>query len=637
MVDGYQTNNDCILDYLALFQLLDAEQPQEASCRQMWQRVLTKEAASSENNIPLSPSCLRQRFSLCERDFLLIMAALVLEMDGGMRNRFRRRYGLSLPTLEYGLQLINVICPSSCETVADLNGAGALHILLMPAAESTGYPIERPLILCRSAFVFLTGFQIADIPGCTFQIKPDTHWLALHEKEHNQVAVWYENGTAHPLYLLGLSGSGRRTLLHRVCGQVIYADLTEIALYSDLDQRHILQNIVVLARLSEGPICAQPDADGQVKRALTYQCRRHQIPLVFLTETENELTGAGEVVRLPRQLTAQEREMAWAMLVPNAPPDAQPNGAMTIGALREIAARAAYLAKTAGRQQVTCRDIQQATLGRSSALEFGVCHDISVSMEDMVLPGPIRKQLALICQAAQCASRLSHWRLRQSRAGVTAVFHGPSGTGKTMAASAIAHELGMPLLRADLSQIMDKYIGETEKHLGRLFQCARENHCVLLFDEADALFGKRATTSTGQDKYANVSTSYLLQEMEQYDGVALLSTNLLSNFDNAFLRRLQYIIRFPMPDACLREQLWRRAITENRRQGEIPFEQLAQAELSPARIYAAARNAAVMAIAADQEQMNAAQIIAALRLELDKTGKSLPRELAQRLEQTGGI
>lgn len=635
-MDGYQTNNACILDYLALFQQLGAEQPQEESCRQMWQRILTQEAATPED-IPLSPSCLRQRFALCERDFLLVMAALALEMDGEMRSRFRRRYGLNLPTLEYGLQLISAICPSSCETVAELNGAGALDTLLMTAAESTGYPIERPLILCRSAFVFLAGFQIADIPGCTLQMEPGAHWLALHEKEREQVAVWYENGTAHPLSLLGLPGSGRRTLLHRVCGRVICADLTEIAPYSALDQRQILQNIVVLARLSAGLVCAQPDADGQVKRALAYQCRRHQIPLVFLAETESELTGAGEVVRLPRQLTAQEREMAWAMLVPHALPDAQPNGAMTIGALCEIAARAAYLAEAAGRQQVTCQDVRQATLGRSGALEFGVCHDLSASMADMVLPEPIREQLALICQAARCASRLSRWRLPQSRAGVTAVFHGPSGTGKTMAASAIAHELGMPLLRADLSQIMDKYIGETEKHLGRLFQCARENHCVLLFDEADALFGKRTTTSTGQDKYANVSTSYLLQEMEQYDGVALLSTNLLSNFDNAFLRRLQYIIRFPMPDACLREQLWRRAITEDRRQEEIPFEQLAQAELSPARIYAAARNAAVMAIAAGHEQMNTAQIIAALRLELEKTGKSLPRELAQRLEQTGGI
>lgn len=635
-MDGYQTNSDCILDYLALFQLLSADQLEEESCRQAWERILEKEAVTPEG-ILLAPPILQQRFALRERDFLLAMAAMALEMDGGLRSQFRRRYGLSVPTLEYGLQLISTICPSSCETVAELSGTGPLCTLLLTAAESTGYPIERPLILCRSAFVFLTGFQIADIPGCTLQIEQDKTWLTLHEKERGQVAVWYESGAAHPLYILGLAGSGRRTLLHRVCGQVIYGDLTEIAAYSDLDQRHILQNMVVLARLSEGTVCAQPDEENRVKRTLSHLCRRHQIPLAFLVETESELKGACEVVRLPRQLTAQECEMAWATLVRNALPDAQPDGAMTIGALLEIAARAAYLAEAAGRQQVTRQDVRQANAGRSGALEFGIRHVLSASMEDMVLPESIRKQLTLICQAAQCASRLSHWCLPQSRAGVTAVFHGPSGTGKTMAASAIAHELDMPLLRADLSQIMDKYVGETEKHLARLFQCARENHCVLLFDEADAIFSKRTTMSTGQDKYANISTSYLLQEMEQYDGVALLSTNLLSNFDNAFLRRLQYIIRFPMPDACLREQLWRRAIAEERRQGEIPFAQLAQAELSPARIYAVARNAAVMAIAVGDEQMHTAQIVTALRLELEKTGKSLPRVLAQQSDQTGGI
>lgn len=635
-MDGYQTNSDCILDYVTLFQLLSEEQPNEEQCKQMRKNILARETATP-TAVTLAPSYLQQRFALCERDLLLIMAALVLEMDGGMRNQFRRRYGLNLPTLEYGLQLIDTICPSSCETLAELSGEGVLCALLLPSAESTIYPIERPLILCRSAFACLTGLQIADIPGCTLRMEQDKPWLDLHEKALGQVAVWYESGATHPLYLLGLTGSGRRTLLHRVCGRLICGDLTGIATYSALEQRHILQDMVVLARLLEAPVCAQPDGEGQVKYALEHLCRKHGVPLVFLAENESELHGICEVVRLPRQLTAQAQQRIWDAFVHNALPGTQPDGAMTIGALLEIAERAKYLAEVSGRQQVSRQDVQQASLQCSSALEFGVYHEISTSIEDMVLPNPIRQQLKLICLAARCSAQLYRWRLPQSHAGVTAVFHGPSGTGKTMAASAIAHELGMPLLRADLSQIMDKYIGETEKHLERLFQCARENHCVLLFDEADALFGKRTTLSTGQDKYANVSTSYLLQEIEQYDGVAILSTNLLSNFDHAFLRRLQYIVRFFLPNESLREQLWRRAIAEDRREGEIPFDKLAQAELSPARIYAVACNAAVMAMAGGCERMRTAQILTALQLELEKMGKSLPRELAQHTEQTGGL
>lgn len=626
-MDGYQTNGDCLRDYLALFQLLSAEQIEEDSCRQTWARVLEQEAATPEETL-LAPRILRQQFGLEERNFLLVIAAMVLELDGGLRSQFRRRYGLSMPTLEYGLQLISPICPSSYETAAELSGTESVCTLLLATVEFTGYPVERPLMLCRSAFAFLTGFQVAEIPGCTLQTAPDTTWLSLHEKACSQVAVWYQSGAAQPLYLMGPVGSGRRTLLQRVCGQMLRADLTEIARYSDSDQRNILQNIAVLARLSNSVVCAQSDTEGRVTRALAHWCRKRRVAVAFLAETEGELKEACEVVRLPRQLTAQEREMAWQALVRNALPDTQPDGTVTIGALREIASRAAYLAEATGQPQITRQQVQQAMAGRSGALEFGVSHSLSATLEDMVLPQSVREQLVLICQAAQCGNRLSHWGLPQNRAGVTAVFHGQSGTGKTMAASAIAHALGMPLLRADLSQIMDKYIGETEKHLGRLFQCARENHCVLLFDEADTLFGKRTTGSTGQDKYANSSTSYLLQEMEQYDGVALLSTNLLSNFDNAFLRRLNYVIRFPLPDVQLREQLWRRAIAEDRRQGEIPFAQLAQAELSPARIYAAARNAAVMTIAAGEEQVCAEQIVAALRLELEKTGKSLPRGLS---------
>ena len=154
---------------------------------------------------------------------------------------------------------------------------------------------------------------------------------------------------------------------------------------------------------------------------------------------------------------------------------------------------------------------------------------------------------------------------------------------------------------------------------------------VLLFDEADALFGKRASVSTGHDKFANLSTSYLLQEIEQYEGVALLSTNLLSNFDDAFLRRLHYIVRFTLPDAALREQLWRRALPEGRLEGDIPFAALAQAELSPARINGIARSAAIAAMMDGKERIDTATIIRAMRTELEKNGKSLPRELASQL------
>lgn len=625
-MDGYCSNSQCILDYLALFQALSNGEADAGQCRRQWNTILDRERTS--DGVPLAPPLLRQRFRLEERDFLLAMAALALEMDGGLRNTFRRNYGLALPTIEYGLQLISPVCPSGCEVLAELAGNNILCGLLLTTAERTAYPLERPLILCRTALAFLTGLSIAEIPACTPLMEDGTQWLPLHTEALEQVRAWRGQGAEHTLYLCASPGSGRRILLRRACGTVIETSPAELAEFSPLDQDHALRETAALSVLLSAPVCAVPDPERKVFRPLEQLCRHYAIPLAALVEEDRDLKEAKEVVRLPRELSAGQRREVWRSLVPHAGDNAAPRGAMTVGALLETARLALRSASEAGREAVTAGDIRLAILQRGGALEFGVRYQTGITLNDMVLPDNVRDQLELICHAALCGDRLADWGLPRQREGVTAVFHGPSGTGKTMAASAIANRLGMPLLRADLSQLMDKYVGETEKHLGRLLRAARENHCVLLFDEADSLFGKRAAVSTGHDKYANLSTSYLLQEIEQYDGVAILSTNLLGSFDDAFLRRLQYIVRFSLPDAALREALWRQALPARRCGEDFPYAALAQAELSPARILSAARGTAVAAMAAGQETADLADVVRSLRMELEKDNKALPRALA---------
>ena len=632
-MESYQNNSQCILDHLALFQALSAEGADAGQCRDQWQTILERERAS--DGVQLAPPHLQKQFQLGERDLLLVMAALALEMDGGLRNAFRRKYALTLPTVEYGLQLISPICPSGCETLAELAGRNTLCGLLLTTAGPASYPLERPLILCRTALAFLTGLSMAEIPGCTPLMGSEDPPLPLYEEELTQVREWYAQGRDHILYLCGPAGSGRKTLLRGVCGNVICADMEELSSLSLLDQDHALREMAALAALLNAPVCAIPDPERSVFRTLERLCRQYMVPLAVLVEEERALAGAKEVVRLPRQLSAEQRRGAWKTFAPQTAPDAVPKGAMTIGAVRETAVLAQRLAAAGGRQSVTMEDTRQAMLRRGGALEFGVRYQTDTALEGMVLSDAVREQLELICQAALHGDQLAAWGLPRQRESVTAVFHGPSGTGKTMAASAIAHRLGMPLLRADLSQIMDKYVGETEKHLGRLFRSARESHCVLLFDEADSLFGKRAQVSAGHDKYANLSTSYLLQEIEQYDGIAILSTNLLGSFDDAFLRRLQYIVRFSLPDAGLRETLWRQALPPERCREELPYSLLAQAELSPARILAAARGAVIKILGAEQKTVDTVSTVQALRLELEKSSKSLPKPLAE-LSGKGG-
>jgi SpoVK/Ycf46/Vps4 family AAA+-type ATPase len=182
--------------------------------------------------------------------------------------------------------------------------------------------------------------------------------------------------------------------------------------------------------------------------------------------------------------------------------------------------------------------------------------------DDLVLGPAALRQLADFVSWRMHAPRiLDDWGLGpifSRRRGAVALFRGPPGTGKTMAASVIANAIGLPLYRIDFAGLISKYIGETEKNLERVFAAAAASDVVLFFDEADALFGKRAEVSDAHDRYANIETSYLLQRIEAQDGAVILATNLQDNIDTAFLRRIDIVVDFPAPGPADRLRLWRR-------------------------------------------------------------------------------
>lgn len=211
--------------------------------------------------------------------------------------------------------------------------------------------------------------------------------------------------------------------------------------------------------------------------------------------------------------------------------------------------------------------------------------------------------------------------------GMAILFYGAPGTGKTMAAQVMANELGMPLYRVDLSQLISKYIGETQKNIGRIFDEADKCDCILLFDEADAIFAKRSDVSDAQDRYSNAETAYLLQRIEQYSGVSILATNLLQNFDEAFRRRISYMVHFPMPDMTLRQAMWEDIYpAEAKISSDMDYPTLAQAfELSGAAIKNAALHAAYLAMA-DGTDIGMKQVLESIANEYNKTGKSINKE-----------
>ena len=188
----------------------------------------------------------------------------------------------------------------------------------------------------------------------------------------------------------------------------------------------------------------------------------------------------------------------------------------------------------------------------------------AVGWDDIVLPEAARSQLHDLASRARNRDQvLIEWRMRKGGGrgrGVTALFGGDSGTGKTMAAEVIAGELGLDLYTVNLATVVDKYVGETEKNLERIFAEAGGVNAVLLFDEADAIFGKRSEVRDAHDRYANIESAYLLQRMETFDGLAILATNLRSNIDDAFTRRLDMIIDFPAPDENSRLAIWQQCL-----------------------------------------------------------------------------
>ena len=180
--------------------------------------------------------------------------------------------------------------------------------------------------------------------------------------------------------------------------------------------------------------------------------------------------------------------------------------------------------------------------------------------EDIILPTDIKNQLKEIrLYIKHKGTVYSDWKFDKKLSlgkGQNALFSGPSGTGKTMAAQIIANQVQLDIYKIDLSSVVSKYIGETEKNLSKIFKEAETSNAILFFDEADALFGKRSQVKDAHDRYANIETGYLLQKMEEYEGVVILATNLSKNIDDAFLRRMQFIVEFPFPDKILRKQIW---------------------------------------------------------------------------------
>ena len=250
--------------------------------------------------------------------------------------------------------------------------------------------------------------------------------------------------------------------------------------------------------------------------------------------------------------------------------------------------------------------------------------DVKAGWQDIVLPEDETALLHLIAKQVRQRGKVYqewgfHQRMNRGK-GISALFAGESGTGKTMAAEVIAKDLGLHLYRIDLATVVSKYIGETEKNLRRLFDAVEDGGAILFFDEADALFGKRSEVKDAHDRYANIEINYLLQRLEAYRGLAILATNKKNSIDRAFLRRLRFVVNFPFPSVAERAKIWQKVFPKETPTEELDWERLSRFNFTGGNIHSIALNAAFMAAEAGKS-VTIEFVLTAARMEFKKLDK----------------
>jgi SpoVK/Ycf46/Vps4 family AAA+-type ATPase len=299
------------------------------------------------------------------------------------------------------------------------------------------------------------------------------------------------------------------------------------------------------------------------------------------------------------------------------------------GQIRDAVSTAQGFAASRGREKavLSIEDLYRACRNRSSLKLNSLARKINPrrKWEELILAAPVKEQLEEICAFVRHKETVySEWGFDKKLSlgkGLNILFAGPSGTGKTLAAEIIAGEVGLDLYKIDISGIVSKYIGETEKNLKKIFGEAEIGNAILFFDEADALFGKRSEINDSHDRYANIEVNYLLQQMEEHEGIIILASNYKKNLDDAFIRRLQFAVEFPIPDEAARKEIWIGMFPENARLGEdVDFNFLSKFKLTGGNIKNIALLAAVLA-ADSSGVIGMKEILKGLKREFQKMGK----------------
>jgi SpoVK/Ycf46/Vps4 family AAA+-type ATPase len=471
--------------------------------------------------------------------------------------------------------------------------------------------------------------------------------LVLAEPVRERLSQWSlnlrERRTVPVLVVAGSAGSGKTTAAVAACGEAGLAVVEVRAVAEALDARLRLARRE--ARWYDAALLVKIDpqaAESMDWRVLWKGIQQVRTPLLLELDSRTVEAAAAPAPHEPVVVALEEpglelRIRMWQSLLPRgeqfelselerlAAAFRFPPGRISRAIRR---AQAEMAALPAGQRRLTAASLENACRGIGSAAMGPLAQKLSLpyQMKDLVVQDTVRAELGLaVAWVRHQRQVLEAWGFARRipfGKGLTALFSGPPGTGKTMAAQVLARELGLDIYRIDLSRVMSKYIGETEKNLARLFDEAHAAGVILFFDEADAIFGKRTEVRDAHDRYANVEIGYLLQRMEEHEGVTILATNRMRDMDEAFIRRFHFILNFPMPGEPDRLKIWQGMFpSEAEREANLDLRPLARHfEISGGEIRNVVLAAAFFA-AAGNSRIDISHVKRALRRELGKNGR----------------
>jgi hypothetical protein len=511
-----------------------------------------------------------------------------------------------------------------------------------------------PLKIDERILHFLAGVQHLDerLAGLVEPLEPDAMGEAeslvpSHQRHAEQIAALWDSAALSPLIeLCGADGAGKRAIAAQACarrGLRLYAFAAEHTPAAPLELDGFIRLWERETVLASTALYIDADALDPADSKLGAQFRKLLEALrgpVLLSTRERwpNLLRPVRVIEVGKPSTA-EQQVVWQGSVGD-------KGAHLGGELAALAAQfnlpaAAIRASVEQALEAGPPDdhllhaLWDASCSQARPRMAALARRIVplARWDDLVLPAHEKKMLREIAlHVRHRATVYDAWgfaRASNRGLGVSALFSGGSGTGKTMAAEVLANELRLDLHRVDLSGVVSKYIGETEKNLRQVFDAAEEGGTILFFDEADALFGKRSEVKDSHDRYANIEINYLLQRMESYRGLAVLATNMRSALDTAFLRRLRFVVNFPFPDPAQRAEIWRRAFPAGAPVGRLDYDKLARLDMAGGNIRNVALHAAFLA-AAEASTLEMSHLAQAARTEFTKIDKPVPEpELAR--------